>query len=90
MQAFGAGVTTTRSLANLFCSTCREVTQHDYNVCPRCATPNNSSARAPIPRPHGYGAMKAKQFDASMAEQGAARRRARIARHQIQRGVAKC
>ncbi len=81
-----------RSLDKLFCTTCKETMLHVAGCCSHCDTPNTSSGAKPIPkpRPYGYDTVRAKNYDQARAEQAAAKRRSRKARHHFteQRGRA--
>lgn len=81
-------MTSKGGLANLFCLECQEQTLHRGNACIHCASNNTSSSRPPIPKPYErFNTIRHEQHNAAVAEQGAARRRARAARHQVmQRG----
>jgi len=78
----------TRALANLYCATCKETWIHERNVCRKCGTTNNQSGNPPVPRrvdfkkraPYNRVAM------VHMAESARARKAARAARHNLQRG----
>jgi hypothetical protein len=85
----GRGMSSVRSLTNLFCSNCNEVTMHRAERCIHCTEPNQQSGNPPVPRPeraYGYNTMKGDQYSAALQAQGDARRRARAARHQVMRG----
>ncbi len=74
-----------RSLANLFCANCDEITVHRAERCIHCSAPNRQSGNPPVPRPsrqYGYATMSRKQYDHEAVQ------RARAARHRIlsQRG----
>lgn len=86
-------MTSIRALSNLHCANCGEVTLHASNVCQAtgCGQINRDSGNPPVPRQkrlYGYSTIKARDYSASAAEQSAARRRARQARHQVMRGAA--
>jgi len=75
-----------RALENLHCSNCGEITLHRAGVCVRtgCETPNNRSGNRPIPKtakPYVFS-VNPKHHVQARAEQAAARKRARRARHQ--------
>lgn len=70
-----------RSLAYLFCTTCDQVVMHRANVCIECDTQNQDSGNPPVPRPRIERRASTKHHDPGAV------RRARAARHQIlQRG----
>jgi hypothetical protein len=78
-------MTSVRAFANLFCSTCNEVTLHRSNVCTAdgCNTRSLASGNPPVPANRGFNTLRGHNYSASKQAQGDARRRARHARHQV-------